>query len=361
MLNIHNVLVVHSPHSGRSSQLDAAIASMQEHAINVVEVLSIAQLDGLPDQGPRWKERGINLVVAAGGDGLVGGVTTHITECGLPLAILPLGTSNDIARSLGIPQDVLAAVELLTDGRLAEVDIGVAQPGEQTPHAASPHPGSPVTSEVGKQRHGFFTHALTAGLNVEFARLATNVATRKRYGRMTYPFVALEVLRKHAALEMELQFTGLAIYSPADPTQPPVLNEQPTTLRCRSLQATVINAPIFGGSWQLAVPHATLYDGLLDIIVIEDIDLNNLNRTLSHFFSRSEQRPAAPQAWHQRYPDLYPAELTGIPGIHHVQARGVTITTSVDPQDVTLDGEVRGQTPVSARMAAERLRVVVPG
>ncbi len=324
-------------------------------------MLSIAQLDGLPEQGPQWKERGIDLVVAAGGDGLVGGVTTHISGCGLPLAILPLGTSNDIARSLGIPQDIQAAVELLTDGQLIEVDVGVVQPAEQTSHAASSHPGRPGSSEVKKQHHGFFVHALTVGFNVEFARLATNVATRKRYGRMTYPFAALEVLRNHTALEMELQFTGLAIYSPTDFTQPPVLNEQLTILHCQSLQATVINAPIFGGSWQLSVPRATLYDGLLDIIVIEDIDLKNLNTTLSHFFSRSEQQPGASQAWHERYPDLYPAELTGIPGIHHIQARGVTITTSVDPQDVTLDGEVRGLTPVSAQMAAERLRVVVPG
>ena len=123
----------------------------------------------------------------------------------------------------------------------------------------------------------------------------------------------------------------------------------------------MVNAPIFGGAWQLAVPGATLSDGLLDIIVIEDIDLNSLNTMVSHFFSHAEQHPAAPQAWHERYPDLHPAELTGIPGIHHVRARGVTITTSVDPQDVTLDGEVRGQTPISAQMASEQLRVVVPG
>jgi diacylglycerol kinase family enzyme len=81
---------------------------------------------------------------------------------------------------------------------------------------------------------------------------------------------------------------------------------------------------------------------------------------VTRFFSRSEQYSDAPQTWHARYPDLHPAELTGIPGIHHVRARGVTISTNADLQDVTLDGEVRGQTPVSAQMAAARLQVVVP-
>jgi len=52
--------------------------------------------------------------------------------------------------------------------------------------------------------------------------------------------------------------------------------------------------------------------------------------------------------------------LTGIPGIHHLQAQGVTITTHADPRDVTLDGEVRGQTPAHVRLAEQRLRVIVP-
>lgn len=208
------------------------------------------------------------------------------------------------------------------------------------------------------QRHGFFAHALTVGINVEFARLATNVVTRQHYGRMTYPFVAFEVLRRHDALEMELNFTGLAVATRAGDGQAPLIER--AALKCRALQATVINAPIFGGMWQLSIPKATLHDGLLDILVIEDIDLESLNTVITRFFSRQEHRPDAPLEWHMQYPDLHPAELTGIPGIHHVQARGVTINTLIGPQDVTLDGEIRGQTPVDVRMAAEKLRVVAP-
>jgi diacylglycerol kinase family enzyme len=47
--------------------------------------------------------------------------------------------------------------------------------------------------------------------------------------------------------------------------------------------------------------------------------------------------------------------------MHHIQAREVIIKTKADPRDATLDGEVRGQTPMYARLANERLRVVVPG
>jgi diacylglycerol kinase family enzyme len=52
--------------------------------------------------------------------------------------------------------------------------------------------------------------------------------------------------------------------------------------------------------------------------------------------------------------------LTGIPGIHHLQARGVTINTNADPKDATIDGEVRVQTPLLVQVADEPLNVVVP-
>jgi diacylglycerol kinase family enzyme len=241
----------------------------------------------------------------------------------------------------------------------------VAHPAEQAPHQASSEPGHPVPDQIPPQKYGFFAHALTVGLNVQFARLATNVATRQRYGRLTYPVAALEVLRNHAALEMQLEFHGLAFFPPAaSPTQPPPsapqIAKEPILLQCRALQAAVINAPIFGGRWQLAVPGASLTDRLLDIVVVEDVEWGSLSSRFANLFNQQERPPISLSDWHARYPMLHPAELTGIPGMHHVRAQGVTITTSLDPQDVTLDGEVRGQTPMHVLMADQRLRVIVP-
>src|SRR6516225_6183262 len=103
MQTSQRVIVVHSPHSGRSSKLSEAITYLQQTGLEVVNTISIADLDDLPAQGTTWKESGIDVAIAAGGDGLVGGVITHIAESGLSLGILPLGTSNDIARALHIP------------------------------------------------------------------------------------------------------------------------------------------------------------------------------------------------------------------------------------------------------------------
>lgn len=360
-----NVIVVHSPHSGRSALLSQALAHIQRAGVHIAHIISIAELDGLPPQGTVWRAMGIDLAIAAGGDGLVGGVTTHIAESGLPLGILPLGTGNAIARSLNIPLDLSQAAQVIASGKDREIDIGVAQPAQQTPHLANPKPDGPVLSHVAVQKHGYFVHALIIGLNVQFARLATNVVTRQRYGRLTYPLAALEVLRNHQTLDVEIHFEGLALpqetnHSTRQSAAELTKSAGHTSLRCRALQVAVINAPIFGGAWQLAVPGAQVNDRLLDIVVIEEIEANGISTKLAQFFDPQKQFLTRQPNGGEPSIDHDPADLSRIPGIHHLQARGITIMTGTDPQDVTLDGEVRGQTPAHVCLANERLRVMVP-
>lgn len=359
------VIVIHSPHSGNSEQLTQALSYLQQAGANICDVLSIANLDGFPAQGTLWQAKGIDSAVAAGGDGLVGGIINHVAECGLPLGILPLGTANDIARSLAIPQELHAAAETIMQGRLRSIDIGVAQPAEQMPLHEENGPLPATHTPLSPQAHGFFAHALTVGLNVQFAHLATNIATRQRFGRMTYPFAALEVLFNPRVLEVECTFNGLLLpeqHQPAFSTQGTIVTE-PVEISCRTLQVTVINAPIFGGQWNLAIPGASINDRLLDIVIVEDVELGHLGAAFAHLFNQpQESNGTLPDTAHvaQHSPLLQQADLTGIPGIRHVQAHGVTIKTSNDPQDVTLDGEIRGQTPALVQMAKQRLRVIVP-
>ena len=364
MQTSQRVIVIHSPHSGRSSKLSEALTYLEQAGLEIVNTISIADLDNLPAQGITWKESGIDMAIAAGGDGLVGGVITHIDESGLPLGIMPLGTSNDIARSLHIPQEIQAAAQVIAQGEERQIDVGVARPAEQAPHLATKHQSGPLLAQVAPQKHGFFAHVLTIGVNVQFARIATNVATRQRFGRMTYPYAALETLVSHDALDIELVFDGLAMpksTATSEVQAPPssATAEPETSLRCRALQVTIINAPIFGGQREFAIPGTSIEDRLLDIVVIEEMDIGKFGRIVAHFFAPKEHA-GTPLANGEKHFTHHPAELTGIPGIHHVQARGVTIMTNVDPRDATLDGEVRGQTPMYVHVAEERLRVKVP-
>ncbi len=362
------VIVIRSPHSGRSSKLPEALKHLEQAGLEVVDSISIAKLDNLPAQGTPWKESGVAVAIAAGGDGLVGGVITHIAESGLPLGILPLGTSNDIARALHIPQDIGGAAHVIAQGREQEVDVGVAQPAEQATHPA--HPGTPSQSDpvpAGVVPKGgvFFAHALTVGVNVQFARIATNVATRKRFGRMTYPYAALKTAASRDALDIQLEFEGLAMPQAADSPQgaaSPTLTtpETHTSLRCRALQVAVINTPIFGGQREFAIAGSSFEDRLLDIVVLEHVDMGAFGKSITRFFGPQAHAEAPLAKGERRTFTHHPAELSSIPGMHHVQARGVTITTSADPREVTFDGEVRGQTPIYVHVADKRLRVRIP-
>jgi diacylglycerol kinase family enzyme len=66
------------------------------------------------------------FVVAAGGDGTFRKVAARLVGTGVPLAILPLGTANNIASSLGLPDSVQGLAEGLSSARRVRFDVGVA-------------------------------------------------------------------------------------------------------------------------------------------------------------------------------------------------------------------------------------------
>ena len=78
------------------------------------------------------KELGKNLakrtdvVIAAGGDGTVLGVARRLVYTKVPLVILPLGTANNLARTLGMPNDLDVLMDLLEEPHERLLDIGVA-------------------------------------------------------------------------------------------------------------------------------------------------------------------------------------------------------------------------------------------
>lgn len=66
-----------------------------------------------------------DLLILGGGDGTISGSASAVLASGKPLGVLPLGTANDFARSLGIPFDLAAAAEVIAAGRTRQVDVGL--------------------------------------------------------------------------------------------------------------------------------------------------------------------------------------------------------------------------------------------
>lgn len=329
-----SVALVHSPHAGSADRAEP-VKLLRDAGLDVVDPLPITRLAALnPAQLVAcWRKAGARAVVAAGGDGSVGAVATLASQAGLPLGILPLGTSNDIARALALPEDPAAAARFiahaLASGEERLIDAGelVLAPGD----AASPGLSG-----------GHFLHALTLGLNVEFARLATDVGQRQRWGKLTYAASALESLSHFTPIPVTLTVEGME-GQPEDASE--VISAQIALL-------TAINLPVFGGWMGLRLPVVREDDGLLDFMLIESPappDLASLVVALGSFLVAltSGERETAP------------TENGALPGGRWFRARSVTISTP-NPVEITLDGELRGHTPAIARLVDAGQRVLAP-
>ena len=66
----------------------------------------------------------LDLVIVGGGDGTFNAVVDSLVETNLPLGILPLGTANDLARTLNIPNTIKEACDVIAQGKLKSIDLG---------------------------------------------------------------------------------------------------------------------------------------------------------------------------------------------------------------------------------------------
>jgi diacylglycerol kinase (ATP) len=109
-----------------------------------------------------------DMVVVGGGDGTLNSAAPGLMASRLPLGIVPLGTANDLARTLGIPPEPERAIEIILGGRTKRIDVGQVD------------------------GHPFFNVA-SLGLSVELARVLTR-DVKRRFGRLGYGLAALRVL-----------------------------------------------------------------------------------------------------------------------------------------------------------------------
>lgn len=66
----------------------------------------------------------VDLVIIGGGDGSLNAAARGLVETQLPLGVLPLGTANDLARTLALPTDLSQACQVIARGQTQAVDLG---------------------------------------------------------------------------------------------------------------------------------------------------------------------------------------------------------------------------------------------
>jgi diacylglycerol kinase (ATP) len=114
------VSLLYNSDAGSVMSLDHIRRVFERHGHNLVSVVE-----------PQEREQHLlgnapELVVAAGGDGTVAHAARTLAHRGIPLAILPLGTANNIARSLGVQGSIDDLVSAWHTARRVPLDLGVA-------------------------------------------------------------------------------------------------------------------------------------------------------------------------------------------------------------------------------------------
>ncbi|HEX2725821.1 MAG TPA: lipid kinase [Beijerinckiaceae bacterium] len=218
----HRALLLANRRSRRGAELvDPAVDALRGHGIEVV----LADCATREDLAEKILEQApaIDRVVVAGGDGTMNAAAPALVGTGLPLGILPAGTANDLARTLGIPEDVAAAARIIAEGHIRTIDLGTVNDNP-------------------------FFNVASIGLSVELTKVLTR-DFKRRYGKLGYGLAAFRVLAR------------------ARPFRATIRSDDGEA-RVRTLQVAVGNGRYYGGG-NAVEKTAAIDDQHLDLYSLE--------------------------------------------------------------------------------------------
>ena len=246
-----------------------------------------------------WSE---GLLVVAGGDGTVNDVVNGLGRAGFPegvtLGILPAGTGNDLAATLCIPEDPDLAKDVILHNRGRWLDVARVR-----------------SDGIGER---FFINVATGGLGAEISD-ANDEELKRRWGKLSYLRASLEVARNFDVRELMLYIDG-------------------EERQVEAVNIAVGNCRYTGGGWP-ATPKANPEDGLLDVVIIENLGVTDLlNLT-----------PAV----------LAESDYLDSDGVLFVRAKEIRVDTQPPGLEFTVDGEVIGNEPAEFSVLPQTLKVIV--
>jgi len=172
--DLQNALMIHNPNAGngghsRRSLLDKARHIFASRGIDA----DLAETTGpghATEIAARAAEENRGLVIACGGDGtlneIVNGLASHQNGHRVPLALLPGGTANILAKELDLPWDIPRAAEKLVHGTVKEIALGLATPLKQ------PEKKKYFLSVAGAGPDGMIVYSVSLGLKSRVGILA---------------------------------------------------------------------------------------------------------------------------------------------------------------------------------------------
>ena len=273
-----------------------ALDHLQEMHVPLGVTYPIRDPARLPEAVQEVLGDGYEFLILGGGDGTVSSVVDFLADRGTLLGLLPLGTANDFARTLDIPEDIEEACKLIANGKVVDIDLGLA--GDN-----------------------FYVNVASVGLSVEATR-ALSPWLKKSTGPLAYPVAAIRAFLKHEPFSAKLTF--------------PEGDHEPVEYD-RLLQVAVGNGRFYGGGMIVAL-ESGIDDKTLDIYAI---DLGRRRDLIGAV----------------RY--LKSGDFIKTDGVHNFRTPRVRLETDPD-LPVNIDGEVVTRTPQDFSVAQNALNVLVP-
>jgi len=245
--------------NGRAGRLLASVREVLDDVGVAHQVCASASLEHAGELGEAAAGRG-DVVVAFGGDGMVGALAGAVAGARGVLGIIPVGRGNDFARTLGVPPHPADAARVLAQGRLRQVDLigvgraqGAGASGTETGAPAAGAPAAGVTA-AGAPAAGADEMIVAGSVYLGIPAITAEIAKQSAFprGEMAYPAAALRAVLGWRATTFRLE-----------------LDDGPRT---RALEfdggaAVVANSRYFGAGMMVA-PGADPGDGLLDVVYI---------------------------------------------------------------------------------------------
>ena len=277
---------------------------------------------GMPASG------GADVILLFGGDGTVHRHLGPLAKLQLPVLVVPAGSGNDFARSLGLGRvrDSLASWQRFCAGEdnVRAVDMGVITPLGAVGRAAAQGKSAPHDS-AGALSPTYFCCVAGVGLDAEVSRRANHLPRWLR-GHGGYALTLVPTIFNFAPLPVKIFTDGES----AGQSEPWIMrSNQPTTL------AAFANTPTYGGGMRIA-PQAKMDDGLLDVCVVGAVDVFKLFCL---------------------FPTVYRGGHLRIREVEYFHAGRVRVETE-HPLDVYADGEFVCRTPVEVGIERAALRVI---
>jgi YegS/Rv2252/BmrU family lipid kinase len=229
-----------NPISGvrRKDDIPALIRRFLDHDTYTFEIQYTKHKGHAIELAQNAVQLGIDIVCAVGGDGSVHEVGTALIGTKTALAILPAGSGNGLARTLGISMNVEEAIKQIAQGLRTKIDHGTVN-------------GIP-----------FFC---TSGIGFD-AHIGNLFATSTKRGLQSYVKITITQLFKYRAKEYTLSF-----------------NDQ--SIKRKAFLITVANAGQYGNDFYIA-PQANMQDGLFHVVVLKPFSVFHLPGLLTKILMR---------------------------------------------------------------------------